>query len=58
MLNWFKKDPVAKLRKERERLLAEAHRLGKVDRARSDEMTAKAAEVEQQIIDLQQKATK
>ena len=53
MLNWFKKDPVAKLRKERERLLAEAHRLGKVDRARSDEMTAKAAEVEQQIIDLQ-----
>ncbi len=58
MLNWFKKDPVAKLRKERERLLAEAHRLGKVDRARSDEMTAKAAEVEQQIIDLQQKASK
>ncbi len=57
MLNWFKKDPVAKLRKERERLLAEAHRLGKVDRARSDEMTAKAAEVEQQIIDLQQKAS-
>lgn len=57
MFKWFKKDPVAKLRKERERLLAEAHRLGKIDRAKSDEMTAKAAEVEQQIIDLQNQRT-
>jgi len=53
MFKWFKKDPVAKLRKEREQLLAEAHRLSTIDRARSDEMTAKAAAVEQQIIDLQ-----
>ena len=51
----FKKNPAEKLRKEHARLLAEAHRLSTVDRARSDEMTAKAAEVEAQLVALTQK---
>ncbi|MGB1075297.1 MAG: Lacal_2735 family protein [Flavobacteriales bacterium] len=53
MLNWFKKDPVDKLRKEKEKCLAEAHRLSTIDRKKSDEMTAKAVQIEQQILDLQ-----
>ena len=55
MFGMFKKDPAEKLRKEHARLLAEAHRLSTVDRARSDEMTAKAAEVEAQLVALTQK---
>jgi len=53
MFGMFKKDPAEKLRKEHARLLSEAHRLSTVDRARSDEMTAKAAEVEAKLIALQ-----
>jgi len=53
MFGLFKKDPVEKLRKEHARLMSEAHRLSTVDRARSDEMTAKAAEVEAQLVALQ-----
>ena len=53
MFGLFKKDPVEKLRKEHARLLSEAHRLSTVDRARSDEMTAKAAEVEARLVALQ-----
>jgi hypothetical protein len=49
----FKKDPVEKLRKEHARLLSEAHRLSTVDRSKSDEMTAKAAEVESKLMALQ-----
>ena len=55
MFGMFKKDPVEKLRKEHARLLAEAYRLSTVDRARSDEMTAQAAEVEAQLVALTQK---
>ena len=53
MFGMFKKDPAEKLRKEHARLLSEAHRLSTVDRARSDEMTAKAAEVEAKLMALQ-----
>ena len=53
MFGMFKKAPAEKLRKEHARLLSEAHRLSTVDRARSDEMTAKAAEVEAKLIALQ-----
>lgn len=53
MFGMFRKDPVEKLRKEHARLLSEAHRLSTVDRARSDEMTARAAEVEARIVALQ-----
>lgn len=53
MFGLFKKDPVEKLRKEHARLLSEAHRLSTVDRARSDEMAAKAAEVEAELVALQ-----
>lgn len=53
MFGLFKKDPAEKLRKEHARLLSEAHRLSTVDRSRSDEMTAKAAEVEAQLLALQ-----
>ena len=53
MFGMFKKDPTEKLRKEHARLLSEAHRLSTVDRARSDEMTAKAAEVEAKLMALQ-----
>jgi hypothetical protein len=55
MFGIFKKDPVKKLRKEHARLLAEAYRLGTIDRTKSDEMTAKAALVELEIITLTQK---
>jgi len=55
MLGIFKKDPVKKLRKEHTRLLAEAYRLSTIDRTKSDEMTAKAAEIELEIIALTKK---
>lgn len=55
MFGIFKKDPVKKLRKEHARLLAEAHRLSTVDRTKSDEMTALAARVEEEIMTLTQK---
>ncbi len=51
----FKKDPMEKLRKEHARLLAEAHRLSTVDRTKSDQMTAKAAEIEAELVALTQK---
>lgn len=54
MFGLFRKDPAEKLRKEHARLLSEAHRLSTVDRARSDEMTAKAAEIETQLMALGQ----
>ncbi len=50
MFGLFKKDPVAALRKEHRSLLEEAHRLSTVDRARSDEVAAKAAEVEERLL--------
>lgn len=53
----FKKDPVEKLRKEHARLMAEAHRLSTVDRSKSDEMTAKAAKVEEELVALQNQAS-
>lgn len=56
MFGMFKKDPVEKLRKEHARLLAEAHRLSTVDRSKSDEMTAKAAKVEAELVALQNQA--
>ncbi|MDB4676241.1 Lacal_2735 family protein [Flavobacteriales bacterium] len=55
MFGMFKKDPVEKLRKEHARLLAEAHRLSTVDRTKSDQMTAKAAEIEAELVALTQK---
>lgn len=54
MFGLFRKDPAERLRKEYARLMAEAHRLSTVDRARSDEMTAKAAAVEAQLVAMQQ----
>ncbi len=55
MFGMFKKNPVEKLRKEHARLLAEAHRLSTVDRTKSDQMTAKAAEIESELMALAQK---
>lgn len=52
MFGLFKKDPAERLRKEHARLLSEAHRLSTVDRTRSDEMTARAAEIEEQLMAL------
>ena len=56
MFGMFKKDPVEKLRKEHARLLAEAHRLSTVDRTKSDEMTAKAAQIESELVALTEKS--
>ena len=57
MFGMFKKGPAEKLRKEHARLLSEAHRLSTVDRSKSDEMTAKAAEVEAKLMALQNPAS-
>lgn len=57
MFGLFKKDPVEKLRKEYARLMSEAHRLSTVDRAKSDEMAAKAAEVESRLVEMQNGAS-
>lgn len=54
MFGLFKKDPVAALQKQHRQLLAEAFRLSKIDRKRSDELTAKADEIEKQIMKLTQ----
>lgn len=58
MLNWFKKDPVEKLRKKRAKLLEDAHRLSTSNRAQSDALVAQAEEVEREIeaVKAQQKA--
>ena len=55
MFGIFKKDPIKKLRKEHARLLTEAYRLSTIDRIKSDEMTAKAVQIELKIADLTQK---
>jgi len=56
-MGWFKKDPAKRLRKEHARLLAEAHRLSTVDRAKSDACVAEAAKVEQELVKLEQSAS-
>ncbi|MCH2200250.1 MAG: Lacal_2735 family protein [Flavobacteriales bacterium] len=52
MFGLFKNDPVKKLEKEHKRLLDEAFRMSKVDRTKSDELTAKAAQIEEEIMKL------
>jgi len=52
MLGLFKKDPVKKLHKRHAALLAEAHRMSTIDRAKSDALMAQAAEVESEIAHL------
>jgi hypothetical protein len=52
MLGLFKKDPVKKLQKRHAALLAEAHRMSTIDRAKSDALMAQAAEVESEIAHL------
>jgi len=53
MFGLFKKDPVEKLRKEHADLLARAHKMSTVDRAKSDALVAQAAEVEAKLMALQ-----
>ena len=53
MFGLFKKDPVEKLRKEHADLLARAHKMSTVDRAKSDALVAQAAEVEAKLVALQ-----
>ncbi len=53
MFGLFKKDPVEKLRKEHAELLARAHKMSTVDRAKSDALVAQAAEVEAKLVALQ-----
>ena len=53
MFGLFKKDPVEKLRKEHADLLARAHKMSTVDRAKSDALVAQAAAVEAKLMALQ-----
>ena len=53
MFNWFKTDPLKKLQKEHAALLDEAFKMSTVNRKKADELTAKAQEIEQKIIQLQ-----
>ena len=53
MFGFFKKHPVEKLRKEHAELLARAHKMSTVDRAKSDALVAQAAEVEAKLVALQ-----
>jgi hypothetical protein len=55
MLNWFKQDPLKKLQKEYAALMDEAFKMSTVNRKKADELTAKAQEVEQKIMELQEK---
>ncbi|MDA0303763.1 MAG: Lacal_2735 family protein [Bacteroidetes bacterium] len=48
----FKSDPVKKLQKEHAAMLAEAHRLGPIDRTKSDALVAKAAQLEEKLMQL------
>tara|TARA_Y100000385_G_scaffold286263_1_gene347931 strand:- start:421 stop:594 length:174 start_codon:yes stop_codon:yes gene_type:complete len=48
----FKTDPVKKLQKEHAAILSEAHRMGSIDRAKSDELVAKAAKVEERLVQM------
>ena len=48
----FKTDPVKKLQKEHAAILAEAHRLGAIDRTTSDELVAKAAKLEEKLMQM------
>ena len=53
MLGFFKKKtPLEKLQLEYKKLMAEAHKLSKVDRKKSDQKTAEANEVLNKIDDL------
>ena len=53
MFGLFKKDPVEKLRKEHADLMARAHKMSTVDRAKSDALVAQAALVEAKLVALQ-----
>ncbi|MDP7434657.1 MAG: Lacal_2735 family protein [Flavobacteriales bacterium] len=53
MFGLFKKDPVEKLRKEHADLMARAHKMSTVDRAKSDALVAQAAQVEAKLVALQ-----
>jgi septal ring factor EnvC (AmiA/AmiB activator) len=57
MFGLFKKDPLEKLRKEHASLLARAHKMSSVDRAKSDALVAEAAELEDRIVELQNAAS-
>tara|TARA_B110000285_G_scaffold229125_1_gene293301 strand:- start:392 stop:562 length:171 start_codon:yes stop_codon:yes gene_type:complete len=52
----FKTDPVKKLQKEHAAMLAEAHRMGSIDRTKSDELVAKAAQLEEKLMELLSKS--
>lgn len=49
MFGLFKKDPIKKLEKEHAKLLEQAFQMSKIDRTKSDELTAKAADIEAKI---------
>ena len=53
MFGLFKKDPVEKLRKEHADLMARAHKMSTVDRAKSDALVAQAAQVEAKLVAFQ-----
>ena len=53
MFGLFKKDPAEKLRKEHADLMARAHKMSTVDRAKSDALVAQAAQVEAKLVALQ-----
>ena len=52
MFGLFKNDPVKKLEKEHKKLLDDAFRMSKIDRTKSDELVAKAAKIEEEIMKL------
>lgn len=52
MFGLFKKDPVAKLQKQHRDLLEKAFAMSKVDRTKSDELMARADELEREIMKL------
>jgi polyhydroxyalkanoate synthesis regulator phasin len=51
----FSTDPVKKLEKQHKKLLEEAFQMSKIDRTKSDALTAKAAELEEQLLKLKNK---
>jgi hypothetical protein len=58
MLSWFKTDPLKKLQKEHAALLDEAFKMSTVNRKKADELTAKAQEIEEKIVKMQESTAK
>lgn len=50
MFGWFKSDPVKKLEIRKNELLSKAYELSHTNRKAADELMAKAAEIDEEII--------